>query len=212
MKDPRRDWREIKETEEKLAAATRSARKDISVVDDCLVLAQKLNNQFDYFALTYDLPNEVVDLEGFAEEKLNRNKLYQGLYQVFDFYETEEIVNQLKKTVEEMVPDYQKRLEADWQDNKDSVWKILTYRDRFKLLFDELEIWLNKFKGEERGEWRRKDELSGQVISLDQNLYEGLLAVSREWLSAGADQEMILKPDGSDRFNFWWWYPETYVQ
>lgn len=206
----KRDWLTILETILALKNTIDETTINFKEVPKCLILAQKLNNQFDYFEKVYKIPNPVVSAEEFRARKNERDRLYRALYKIFDEITSEEMVLYIKNELNDNLIKYKMYVTNLKNSTKNDVIEMMQIRDNIKYLYDELEIWTGRWKGEEAAEvCDVREKLCQEILDYDNALIEYIKKEDKKnfkYLANEAKRRLILKPNGSRRFNFWWWW------
>lgn len=204
----KKDWLLILEGILALKNMVLDVKENFKELPRCLILAQKISNQFDYFKQKYGIPNEVVPEAEFIAKKKERNGIYQDLYKVFDELRINEIVQFIMTDLQDNLTKYKMYVSGDLASLQKNEWlEALEIRDSIKLLYDELEIWQGRWKGEGAKEsCSLRDKLCQELSGYDNLLREHLLKNKEEyaWLNEEAENRLIPKPDGTRRFDFWW--------
>ena len=208
----KRAWLLVLETMLNLKQAIRVASINFSRTPDCLILAQKLNNQFDCFEAMYGIPNALVSSFEFRAKKDERDSLYRALYKIFDKITTEEIVQYIQSALQDSFIKYKMYVNSLKDINREDIIKMLEIRDRVKYLYDELDIWTGRWKGGGAAEaCDIKEKLCQQIFDYDSILKDFFRKHRKEFkfITLEAKKRLVPKPDGSRRFNFWWWHMEN---
>lgn len=184
------------------------AKANFKELSECLVLAQKLSNQFDYFKSKYNIPNKVISEEEFRIKKKERDIIYQNLYKIFDELQIKEIANYIHKAIADNLTKYEIYVNGLADLSKKEWLEMLDIRDNLKILYDELEIWLGKWRGEQaKEEFDLKDKIVQELLGCDNLLKEYFKKADKKelkWLKEEAEDRLIPKPDGTQRYDFWW--------
>lgn len=206
----KRSWLTVLETILALKNAVGETTINFKEVPKCLILAQKLNNQFDYFEKIYKIPNPVVSVEEFRAKKNERDRLYRALYKIFDEINLAEMTSYIKNELDDNFIKYKMYITNLKNSSKKDVVKMMQIRDNIKYLSDELEIWTGRWKGEEAAETCDvRERFCREILDYDNALTEYVKKEGREkfkYLADEARKNLIVKPDGTRRFNFWWWW------
>ena len=202
-------WLRILETLLALRNIISETPTNLKEVSSCLVLAQRLNNEFDFFKKEYEIPNDVVSENDFLSRKKEYDIEYQKLHKIFDKTSNEEMVKYILMALKDKVLKYEMYVSSLKVNSKGDMIKMLELRDEIKMLLDELEIWLGKWGGDKtRDEWEHKNKIWQQVAAYDKiwkefvEKYEDDL----EFIEEERIRHLIIEPDGSDRFEFPWWF------
>lgn len=204
-----KSWLVVLETLLALRNIISDAAINFKELPECLILAQKLNNQFDFFEREFIIPNEVVSVADFKSRKGERDVEYKRLYKIFDELRKEEIIKYITLSLKDRIKQYELMVASLATDRKKDIIKMLEIRDEIKFLLDELEIWLDKWGiDKEREEWKNKNKLWQEVAGYDK-IWIDFAKEYRDKLNY-LDEErinhLIMKPDGSARFDFSWWF------
>lgn len=203
----KKDWLLILENLLSFKNVIDDAMTNFKELPECLVLAQKLSNQFDYFKIKYHIPNEAVLEAEFNAKRKERDILYQKLYKIFDELQINEIVKFIQESLNDNLIKYKMYINGLDSLQKKEWIEMLEIRDNIKLLQDELEIWQGKWKGEGAEEsCSLKDKLCQELLSFD-NLLRDYYKKNKDklkWLKDEAEDRLVPKPDGTGRFDFWW--------
>jgi hypothetical protein len=206
----KRDWLTVLETLLALKNIVRETSINFKEIPGCLILAQKLNNQFDYFEKIHKVPNLVVSKEEFRAKKTERDKIYQALYKIFDEVTLPEITSYIRNELNDNFIKYKMYVTNLKNSDRNDVIEMMQVRDNIKYLYDELEIWSGRWKGEEAAEsCNIKEKLCQEILDYDNALTESIKKEDKKkfkYLADEAKSRLILKPEASRRFNFWWWY------
>lgn len=206
----KKDWDIIKATKDFLATSVTEAEVEYKAIPEALIQAQKLNNQIDYFEEEYGVPNEVIDKKEFAELKQERDSQYKKLYVIFDKLSNDDMIGFIKKDLDDRVNEYKIFVQDIEKSSDEYVLKMLKLRDEIKYLYDELDIWTGRWsKREERIETCDiTDKFCQEIGGLDVEFRKFILADPKrfEFIKDESKKELIKKPDGSKRFDFWWWF------
>jgi hypothetical protein len=206
----KKDWDIANATNKFLATNITEAEVDYNAIPEALIQAQKLNNQIDYFEEEYGIPNDVIAEEEFAKFKQERDLQYKKLYVIFDKLSNDDMIGFIKKDLEDRVNEYKIFVQDIEKSSDDYVLKMLKLRDEIKYLYDELDIWTGRWaKREERIETCDiTDKFCQEIGGLDVGFRKFILADSErfKFIINERTKELIKKPDGSKRFDFWWWF------
>lgn len=207
----KRDWLTILESILTFKELVREGKEiNYKEIPECLILAQKLSNQFDYFKKIHKVPNLVVSEEEYKARQKERDELYQRLYNIFDELKKEEIVKLIRNALNDHISKYKMYLDSLEKSTEKDIIDMLEIRDRIKLLYDELEIWEGKWKGGGTGEaCSLTDKFCQKLLGYD-NIYKKFVKAQKKdrfwFLVDEAKKRLIQEPDGTRRLNFWWWY------
>jgi hypothetical protein len=204
----KKDWLFILENLIAFKNLISDAQTNFEELPECLILAQKLSNQFDYFKAKYNIPNEVVLEAEFIAKKQERDRLYRELYKIFDELQAKKIINYIQKALGDHLIKYEMYI-SGLQNLPKSEWQeMLSLRDNIKILYDELEIWQGKWQGEQAKErFDLKDKLVQELLGYDNLLKEYFKKMGKEkssWLKEEAENRLIPEPNGTQRYDFWW--------
>ena len=188
---------------EELTEKIKSTEEDNSHYPEAVILSQLFENKLDYFK---ELNSEDHD---FAEKLANEsNDLYKRLYKVYDRTDDTELIQLLTNTAQELVKKYVDGLEFIGELDNEKLIEVLQIRDKIKVIFDEIELWKDKFTDKDQIIFERHNQLFASVKATDVKLKDELIVNNREHQSVyQKGKEILVKPpNGSQRFNFWWWY------
>lgn len=207
----KKDWLFILENLLAFKNQVDDAERNFKELPECLILAQKLSNQMDYFKLKYKIPNEVISEKEFAAKKEERDALYRQLYKIFDELQIKEIVNYIRQAIEDNLIKYKMYVNELAHLSKKEWLEMFELRDNLKILYDELEIWQGKWEGEQAKEkFDLKDKLIQELLGYDNLLKEYLKKAENQeklkWREEEAENRLICRPDGTQRYEFWWWW------
>lgn len=204
----KKDWLFILETLLSFENIISDTQTNFKELPQCLVLAQKLSNQFDYFKNKYKIPNEIISTQEFEIKKQERDKFYQKLYIIFDELQIKEIIKFIREAIKDSLIKYEMYANSLDKLQKDEWLEMLDLRDNIKILCDELEIWQGKWKGEQtKEEFDLKDKMMQELLGYDRLLKDYINKKGKDkltWLNDEAEDRLISKPDGTQRFDFWW--------
>lgn len=193
-----------------LDIAISEAEVDLKTIPSCLILAQRLNNYFDFIEAEYKIPNKVMSKEEFREKKDKRDALYKKLHEIFDKVTNDEMISYIKTFLDDRVLKYKLFVQNIEKSTKDDIIKTFELRDEIKLLYDELDIWSGRWaeRGERIESCDIRDKFCQEIGGYDVILRKYIIDNKDkfEFLPKEAKKHLILKPDGSKRFDFWWWY------
>lgn len=205
----KKDWLLILETILALKQNITSATLDYQSLPECLFLGQKLSNEFDYFVKLHGIPNKVIDQKEFDLRKKERDELYKKLYEVFDEANIEEIINNIRTYLDDNFEKYKMYVKNMDNNTEADVVKMMEIRNKIEYLYEEMELWLGKWRGgSEASKMDIKEKPYQDVLNYDHALEEYIDNKGREnfrYLIKEARQRLVPEPDGSERFDFWWW-------
>ena len=195
--------------------------QDKGKITEVFVLGQTLDNQLEYFKRkrakeafpAKELP--FITKESFDEFNKRRKSIYQKFYdEVLSKLKAHEIVKIIKERLEELLMRYSKHIDNLAVLDHDGIVEMLGYRDKIKILSGALGYWLNLWDRRETTspaeevKWHK--EYLERVNKLDGEYKEFAVVKKPEFfksvLKEEAEKHLILEPDGTDRFNFWWWH------
>lgn len=195
--------------------------KEEDKITNVFILGLTLDNQLEYFKRTQakeafpmkELP--FITEKSFKEFNTRRKAIYQRFCdEVLSKLKTEKIVEIIKERLEKLEDRYLRHIENLNILDRDGVVEMLGYRDKIKILLDELGYWTNIWDNreetspQEQVAWR--EEYLKKIEEHDYELREFIIVEKPEFfrpiLQEEAQKHLILKPDGTERFNFWWWY------
>jgi hypothetical protein len=211
LKQIKKDWLLILETILFLKQNISDALLDYKRLPECLYLGQKLSNEFDYFVKLHGVPNKVVDKKEFTTRKAEASELYKKLYDIFDEITINEIIKYIRVFLDDSFEQYKMYIENMKVNPKKDVIKMMEERNKMDYLYKEMEIWLGKSQGE-NAKASKVDIHAKQyqdILSYDHLLEEYIGKKGRKnytYLIEEARQRLVPEPDGSERFDFWWWY------
>lgn len=205
----KKDWLLILETILLLKQNVSSAELDYRSLPECLFLGQKLSNEFDYFVKLHGVPNSIIDEDEFEKRKTERDDLYKKLHDVLDQIKMEEVVNYIRIYLDDSFEKYKMYIENMNNNSKDDVIKMMEERNKIEYLYEEMELWLGKWRG---GSEASKMDINAiqyrDILNYDHLLEEKIEKIGRKnffYLIDAARQRLVPEPDGSERFDFWWW-------
>lgn len=203
------DWNIINKTIKRLEVSISEAEIDNKTIPDALILAQQLNNQIDYFEDRYSIPNEIVPGLDFKKIKQKRDSLYKLLYVIFDKLSNDEMIDYVEKSLNSRVAEYKIFVEDIEKSSDQYILKMLELRDEIKYLYDELDIWTGRWskRGDRIETCDITDKFCQEIGGYDVLLRKFILDNQERFnfLKEEAGNNLIKKPDGSKRFDFWWW-------
>lgn len=177
---------------------------DNSKLAEAVISAQLFENKLTCFKeKKYD------DLEDFANKMaIDSNELYKNLFKVYDRTSDNEIVELLMKSVQIDVKKYIDGLSYIGELSNEKLIEILAVRDRIKVLFDEIELWKDRFQERDQIQFEKHDSLFGEVKAVDGKLRDELIVnnLAHAEIYEEAEKRLVKRPDGTQRFNFWWWF------
>jgi len=216
-----RDWLVIQLTLADLETNYIKSLKEKEKITDVFILGQTLENQLEYFKRIRakeafpmkELP--FITEKSFKEFNDRRKEIYQKFYdEVLSKLRTEEIVKMIKERLEKLVMRYTKHIDNLAVLDHDGIVEMLGYRDKIKILSDELGYWLNLWDKKEATspaeeiKWHK--EYLERVKEMDSQYREFTIVEKPEFykpiLAEEAQKHLILKPNGTPRFDFWWWH------
>lgn len=216
-----RQWLVIQITLADLESNYIKALKEEDKITDCFILGLTLDNQLEYFKRIRakevfpmkELP--FITEKSFKEFNDRRKTIYQRFYdEILSKLKTQEIVEIIKKRLEELAMRYLKHIDNLAVLDHEGVVEMLGYRDKIKILSHELGYWLNLWDKKEATspakevEWHKKH--LEKIKKLDGQYKEFTIVKKPEFfkpiLKEEAEKHLILKPDGTERFDFWWWH------
>lgn len=198
----------LKQTFEKLKKQIEAAIKNDDAILECFVLAGLFDNQKEGLKSYYPVDSNTEIFEEIKKIEADAKNEYQKLFRVYDRLSTKEMVDLIYSGLKTLTADYVKKMEFFGDLKEDELIKLLEARDKIKILFDELEVWTNRFEREERVKLESEDPLLLEVKKADQKLKDELVvkADTHQMIYHEAKKRLIKKPDGSYRFDFWWWH------
>lgn len=202
-------WLKILETLLALRNIVSETRVNLKEIPQCLVLAQRLNNQFDFFEKEYEISNDVVSEADFKDRKNKRDIEYQELHKIFNKLSNEDMIKYIIAALEDRVLKYEMYVSGLRLDSRGDVVKMLMLRDEIKMLLDELEIWMGKWGDDKtRDEWEHKNMIWQQVAGYDKIWGEFAKKYKDDlkFLKKERIKHLVMKLDGSDRFEYPWWF------
>lgn len=214
----KKDWLFVLETLLGLKQAIYEASVEYKLLPKCLIIGQKLNNQFDYFETVHKVPNEAVSENEFKVRKEKRDEHYKELYKIFDEANSDEIISYIKSALKDNLIKYKMYVSNMERNEKKDIIDMMLIRNDIKYLYDELEIWQGRWRGGGRaGEaCDIKDRMCQDIMDYDNALNEYVEKdgiINYMYLMEEARNRLIKTPDDSRRFNFWWWYiPDKNVE
>lgn len=204
------DWQIIGETKDRLAISIKEAELNYAAIAESLIMAQKLNNQIDFFEEQYGIPNKEISEKLFLQMKNERNGLYQQLYVIFDKISNDEMIGYIKKSLDVRIAEYKIFIQDIASSSNEYVLKMLDSRDEIKYLYDEMDIWTGRWsKREDRIETCDiTDKFCQEIGGLDVIFRKYIIENDErfKFINQEAQKRLIKKPDGSKRFDFWWWF------
>lgn len=208
----RKDWSYLCQTADELDRYIREAKDNQEMILDCFYLAQTLNNQFDYFESRYKLSyNSEITRSVFENYKKHRDELYHKFYEVLSAIPKKRVVEIINQELGGLLEEYKKRvINLDLEQQK--IFSLLEIRDKIKILYEELQFWFNKWTEMDESQKKYKvcsDEYCSQINKVDDLFNKFIIAQDKTklgFITKEAKNRLIMKPDGSIRFNYWWWY------
>lgn len=205
----KKDWLLILETILLLKQNVSSTVIDYKSLPECLFLGQKLSNEFYYFKQLHGVPNKVINAKEFEVRKTERNELYKKLYDVFDEIKIEEVIDYIRVYLDDSFEKYKMYIENMDKNSDKDIIKMMEMRNRIEYLYEEMELWLGKWRG---GAKASKMDIGAiqyrDVLNYDHVLEEKIKEIGKNkfvFLVDAARQRLVPEPDGSERFDFWWW-------
>lgn len=204
--DPTRDFETVKNTFENLKGAIKRAEKSNTALPDCFVLAQRFENQKEYareaHAASADLEKKLSAIEVEAKAE------YAKLYPIYDRLSDAEMIELLYSALSVLIEAYVQKFGNFGEMSDAHVIEILDIRDSIKILFDELEVWIDRFQDKNQRAFEKDSALFMKLKEFDHKLRDELV-VNTQYHQAvydEAERRLIKKPTGIERFNFWWWH------
>lgn len=196
----------IQETLSHLEDAIERVDKNNTALPDCFVWAQTLDNQKEYYLALFDY--EKKNIEKIRELEPKIKELHEKLFPVFDRTADSEIIDVLYQSLEILIGMYNEKFNAIGEMTDEQLIDMLTIRDTVKILFDELEVWLDKFKGKDQVFFEKKSHLFGTLKESDGKLRDELVIHNKfhTAIHEEASRRLIREPNGIKRYNFWWWH------
>ncbi len=205
----KKDWLLILETILDLKQNISSASLEYKELPECLYLGQKLSNEFDYFVKLHGIPNKVINKEEFDTRKKEASELYKKLYDIFDEIRIDEIVDYIRVYLDDSFEKYKMYIENMGNDSKEDIIMMMKERNKVEYFYREMEVWLGRWQAGAKAskmDIHAKQYLS--ILDYDHAMEENIAKNGRKnyiYLINEARQRLIPEPDGSERFNFWWW-------
>lgn len=203
------DLKTIEETYKLFQNKIEEVKDNDQALPDCLFLAEKFENQIEFWKEIHQDKEELsVEWKKIKDLEAKARTEYQQLYPVYDRLSTKETVQLIRDRVQKFVKTYQEKIELIQDSKGTELVELLELRDRIKILSDEMEIWLNRFEEKDREEFEKRDALLLSIKQADNKLRDELVLKADEHhdIRDEARQRLIKKPDGSHRFDFWWWH------
>lgn len=188
---------------EELKEKIKMAENDNSHYPEAVIQSQLFENKLDYFKEVY-----LADKDFAQKLAVDSNMLYQKLYKVYDRTSDDELIKLLVDLAKELSKKYIDSLEFIGELNNEKLIEVLHIRDKIKIVFDEIELWKDKFKDKDQVIFERHSQLFASVKATDEKLRDELIVKNREHqpVYQKAKELLVKPPNGSQRFNFWWWY------
>lgn len=209
----KKDWLLILETILFLKQNIDSVSLDYKSLPECLFLGQKLSNEFDYFVKLHGIPNKVITEKEFEIRKKERDDLYTKLHEVFDEINTEELISYIKVYLDDSFEKYKMYVENMENNTEKDVIEMMEIRNRIEYLYEEMELWLGKWRGgTEASKMDIREHPYQDVLNYDHALEEYINKKGKgnfRYLIKEARKRLVPEPDGSERFDFWWWHIAT---
>ncbi len=208
----RDDWSYVCSTTEDFEKLLVKVAKDHNYLPGCFFLAQRLNNEFDYFEAAYH-PTAKTDItiNTFKNYKERRDELYQKFYEILSLLSKKEIVSLINEDLERLLKVYQSQ-QSEKRSIADHMVEHLETRDKIKILYEEMSFWMGRWVQLDVTQKKYQvcqDKYCTIIHKLDEELKNYINQEGKEnftYLIDEAKKRLILKPDGSTRFDFWWWY------
>ena len=205
----KKDWLLIFETIFLLKQNISSANLDYKELPESLYLGQKLSNEFDYFVRLHGIPNKVINKQEFDKRKKEASELYKKFYDVFDKINIDEIVKYIRVYLDDSFEKYKMYIENMDRNSEKDVIEMMMMRNKIEYLYEEMELWLGRWQA---GAKATKMDINAKqyqgVLDYDHVLEEIIEKKGRNnytYLIREARQRLVPEPDGSERFDFWWW-------
>ncbi|MBU1119041.1 hypothetical protein KKH43_04130 [Patescibacteria group bacterium] len=203
-----KDLGELEKTLQSVKESIIKVQKDDAKISDCFVSAQTFDNQKRYMRDLYEedpdpeILKKVDELEQAAQEE------YKKMFSVYDRLSDKEVIDDLHMELEKLYEDYAEKMNYIGEVSDDKLIAILEARDRIKIVFDEMEMWLDRFTEADQRAYERKNELFEKIKKRDDKLQNELVVKSQfhQRIYDTAREKLIKPPKGSERFNFWWWH------
>ncbi|MBU1167617.1 hypothetical protein KKC60_04390 [Patescibacteria group bacterium] len=206
--DSKQAFDKIEETFQDLRGVIAETKRSDSALLECFVLAQVFDNEKRYIREFFPIEANTDEYTRLANLEKAAGEEYKQLFPVYDRLSTQEVVDLIYTELQKIVPEYQKRMDYFGDMDLDKLIETLELRDRIKLLFDELEVWTNRFVRKDRIELERQDDLFKQITETDTKLKDELVVKSstHKDIYMEAESRLIRKPNGKKRYDFWWWH------
>jgi DNA repair ATPase RecN len=204
--DPIEHFIRIQATFSKLIQAVEKAEKSNTALPDCFVLAQTLENQKEYYKELY--AENQTQMSQMHELEQEIKKTYEKLFPIYDRTSDFEIIELLYRSLEILIESYQEKFGVIGEMTNEQIIEMLEVRDKIKILFDELEVWLDKFEEKEQLSFERKSHIFEKLKQFDKELRNELIVHNQLHVPIyeEAERRLIKEPNGVERFNFWWWH------
>lgn len=221
IREIEREWLVIQITLADLETAYLKALKDKNQITDCFILGQTLENQLEYFKRIRAKEAFPMKELPFITEKTyhqlhqRRKTVYQKFYDdILAKLKTEEIVNIIQARLDELFLRYSKHIDNLEVLDKDGVIEMLGYRDKIKILSDEFSYWVSPKGKREATKFVRQRQWHKEYLeklkNLDDQYKEYVIIKKPDFfkpiLKEESQRHLILKPNGTERFAFWWWH------
>ena len=208
----REDWSYVCSTADELEKLLVKAAEDNDYISGCFFLAQRLNNEFDYFEVVHHPTAETeISINTFKNYKERRDELYRKFYDILSLLSKKEIVDLINEDLERLLGVYQSQ-QSEKRSIADHMVEHLETRDKIKILYEEMSFWMGRWVQldvEQKKYQVCQDKYCTLIHKLDNKLKAYMNKEGKEnikYLIDEAKKRLILKPDGSTRFDFWWWY------
>ena len=205
----KKDWLLILETILLLKQNVSSATMDYKSLPECLFLGQKLSNEFYYFKQLHGIPNKVIDEKEFEVRKNERDGLYKKLHNIFDKINIDEVIDYIRAYLDDSFEKYKMYIKNMDGNSKEDVIKMMEMRNRIEYLYEEMELWLGRWEAGAKASKLDINAKQYQGILNHDNLLEKYIEKKGRkdytYLIDAARQRLVPEPDGSERFDFWWW-------
>lgn len=190
----------------KLKEAADRAEKANEALPDTFVLAQTFENQKEYFKEMY--ADDDAQQEQITQLEAQAKEVYEKLYPIYDRTSDFEIIEVIYKALQVLTGLYKDKFDAIGEMTNDVIVEMFEIRDQIKILFDELEVWLDKFEEKEQLSFEGTSQLFEVLKPYDEKIRNEMIVNNQLHIPVNneARRRLIRQQNGVERYNFWWWY------